>query len=136
MATVRDYMNSQLVYLREGDRVGIALRPMLDFGITAVPILDEEGCPTGVVSMRDLLDEQRPADRARHAPIIIQEDASIEDAARVLAGEFVHHVVVVNAGGRAVGILSALDVIRALLALSPAHPSAVESFERHARVAP
>ena len=42
MPLVGDYMNPRLVYLREGDRPEVALRPMLDFGIHAVPILDDD----------------------------------------------------------------------------------------------
>ena len=59
--TVRDCMNPKLVYVREGDRADLALQPILDFGITVVPVLDEDHRPVGTVSLRDLVNPNEAA---------------------------------------------------------------------------
>lgn len=127
-ARVREFMNPRLVYLREGGRPDIALQPILDFGITAVPVLDDEERPVGVVSVRDLIDARR--DRRMTTPVTtISADAPISLAAREIAESAVHHLVVVDAEGRAVGMISAIDVLRALIGLEPKHPLSIDSFE-------
>ena len=127
-ATVRDFMNTEIVYLREGARPDIALRPILDFGITAVPVLDDESRPVGVVSLRDLVapDETKP--RVTEAVVSIRSDAPMSLAARVLVEAGTHHLVVVDEQGRACGMLSALDVVRALTGMPARHPAAIERF--------
>lgn len=117
---VCDYMNTNLVYLREGDRVSVARKPMLDFGVSAVPILDETHRPVALVTFRDLAEQ--PADPHPSAALTISASATIEDAARVLARNEVHHLVVVDGAGKALGILSALDVLRGLMDLPAHHP--------------
>jgi CBS-domain-containing membrane protein len=124
MPTVADYMNRELVYLEEGDRPELALVPMLDLGLTAVPVLDDEHRPVGVVSMRDLADPRQARHQVSSPARTIWVGESLDAAARVLADCAVHHLVVVDADGRATGMLSAKDVLRALLALPPSAPAA------------
>lgn len=125
MSTVRDYMNRELVYLSAADRPELALGAILDFGLTAVPVLDEEDHrPVGVVSLRDLADPRRAEDRVSKPARTIAMDTPIDTAARALAEAGVHHLVVVDGEGTAVGMLSAADVLRALLSLPPRHPEA------------
>lgn len=124
---VSDYMNRHLVYLRAGDRLEVARRPMLDLGLTAVPILDEEHRPVGVVTLRDLSEDRRD----RHASDdvrTIAESAEVEEAARLLVAADVHHLVVVDARGAAVGMISSMDVVRALVGAPPKHPAAIDRF--------
>lgn len=128
MASVGNWMNSDLVYLRDGDRAISALRPILDFGITAVPVLDEEHRPVGVVALRDLVDCEHSPPQASEPVVTVGITDSVESAARAMATSNVHHLVVVDSGGRAVGMLSSLDVIRGLLGLPAQHPKAIASF--------
>ncbi len=124
--TVQDFMNPKLVYLRDGDRPEVALQPILDFGITAVPVLDELHRPVGVVSLRDIVG--RAGRRESETVLTIRANASLASAASQLAEANVHHLVVVDGEARAVGILSALDVLRGLIGLDPKHPGAIEAF--------
>ena len=126
---VSDFMNPKLVYLREGDRAEVALKPMLDFGISAVPVLDEGHRPVGVVSLRDLASQPKGAARPTDQVLTIAADATLASAARELAHANVHHLIVIDAEGRAVGMISALDVIRGLIGLDSKHPEPIESFE-------
>jgi CBS domain-containing protein len=117
MALVRDFMNPHMLYLRSGNRVELALKPILDFGLTAVPILDEDGFPVGVVSLRDLIGGARPS--RPHVVHTIGVASSLEEAAAILVQHELHHVVVVDEGGKAVGMLSSHDVMRGLAGHEP-----------------
>ena len=124
---VSDYMNRHLVYLRAGDRLEVARRPMLDLGLTAVPILDEEHRPVGVVTLRDLSEDRR--DRHASGDVrTISESAEVDEAARLLVAADVHHLIVVDARGAAVGMISSMDVVRALVGAPPKHPAAIDRF--------
>lgn len=123
---VSDYMNTHIVYLREGDHVAIARRPMLDFGVNAIPVLDDEQRPVGVLHLRDLVDERRP--HVARTASTIEATSTLDEAARKLAAEDVHHLVVVDEHGVAVGMLSALDVVRGLVGAPANHPQTIRKF--------
>jgi CBS-domain-containing membrane protein len=125
---VRDCMNPQLVYLREGSRPGVALHPILDFGVTAVPVLDEDDRPIGVVSLRDIVNPKLATVRATRPAVCVGVEEPIEDGGRALLEGGVHHVVVIDATGRAVGMLSSLDVVRGLLGEAAKHPDSIRTF--------
>jgi CBS domain-containing protein len=127
---VSDYMNRTLVYLMEGDRPEIALRPILDFEITAVPVLDAEHRPIGIVSLRDLVDPRKSGMRVTAPPLTIEADAFVSTAAVMLAETGYHHLVVIDADGRAIGMLSSLDVVRGLCGLSAKHPEPITKLLR------
>lgn len=133
MRNVAHYMNPQLVYLQDGQRADIALRPILDFGITAVPVLDEEHRPIGMISLRDLVDAKNNAPHLSESIVTISSGCSVEEAACRMAEDNLHHLVVVGADGRALGMLSSLDVVRALIGMEPKHPRAITAFESPAR---
>lgn len=120
--TVSEIMNPKLLYIREGDRLSMARGQILRFGVTAVPILDETHRPVGVVSLRDLSGDGEEI-RASSPVLTVRDDASVEDAARFLVQNDVHHLVVVDAKGVAVGMVSALDIVRALIGGRPRHPA-------------
>jgi len=124
--TVQTYMNPRLVYLREGDRLQVALRPLLDLGITAVPILDEDHKPVGIISLRDLVDKRGGPPHMKEDVRTIVATASIDAAAKMLVAVNLHHLIVVDDDGLAVGMLSALDILRALVGAEPKHPTAIE----------
>ncbi len=127
MAVVREYMNQDLVYLREGDRPVIALKPMLRFGLTTIPVLDSSHRPVGIVTLRDLIDHDEKV-RSEMDVKTISPDATIESAARALYEDGLHHLVVVDSQGVAVGMLSTLDVMCALSKLPPRHPQTTTEF--------
>ena len=131
MSLVSQYMNPDLVYVRAGDRVEIALRFLLDFGLTTVPVLDEDHCPVGVVSLRDLVDHKTPRPHLATDVKTITEGATIETAAQMLARDNIHHLIVVDGTGVAVGMLSSLDIVRALAGLPPHHPRSTQQFSPH-----
>lgn len=123
--TVGEIMNAKLLYISQGDRLSLARRHILKFGVTAVPVLDETHRPVGVVSLRDL---QRGDDEIDLTSVVatVKESDSVEDAAKALAATDFHHLVVVDTKGVAVGMVSSVDFLRALLGLPPRHPKAFD----------
>jgi CBS domain-containing protein len=105
--------------------------------IGALPVVDALGRAVGIVTKGDVLrayyehEEQAgpsvaPGARAgnvvpAHAPSVravmshvvfaLQPESDVTRAAAIMAHEGVHHVVVVNPDGTALGIVSALDVL-------------------------
>lgn len=129
-ATVREIMNRELFSVRPGDSVADALNGILGLGVTTAPVIDAGGYPLGVISLRDLVGPKTgltAADRMSVPAVVTRESSSINDAAR-LVGETGHrHLVVVDNRGRAVGMLSSVDVVRGLAGLPAHHP---DSFPR------
>src|SRR4051812_43069543 len=125
---VADIMNPKLLYIRDGDRVALARRHIIEFGITAVPVLDETHRPVGVVSLRDLAandgDRFEPSGQVETIPA----SATIDEGARQLAESQYHHLVVVDDNGVAVGMVSSLVFVRALFGLPPHPPDKFERF--------
>lgn len=126
-ARVADIMNPKLLYILAGDRLALARSKILEFGVTAVPILDDEHRPVGVVSLRDFSQTDGVV-KATEPARVVRDDATIPEAARVLADYGVHHLVVVDARGIAVGMVSALDFVRAFAGLEAKHPTAFAAF--------
>jgi CBS domain-containing protein len=115
---------------------------MLERGIGAVPVLDGDGRPVGIVSKSDLLRDgaeleldARPRDAAGdgEAPLrdltglsardvmtpvlyVVPQRAPIGAVAAEMIERRVHHLLVVGEGGALTGIVSALDFVRWLAA--------------------
>ncbi|MBS2018876.1 MAG: CBS domain-containing protein [Deltaproteobacteria bacterium] len=123
--TVVHIMNRKLLYLRDGDRLSLARSKIQEFGVTAVPVLDDDHRPVGVVSLRDLAHEPIEAS----SPVMtITDTTPVLEGAQTLARLGAHHLVVVDAKGIAVGMVSALDFVRELAGLEPHHPSAFDRY--------
>jgi CBS domain-containing protein len=123
---VTDIMNPKLLYIREGDRLTMARSKIIEFGVTAIPVLDENHRPVGVVSLRDL-------DRIGHvepsSPVyVVRDDATIEEGARILLDSGMHHLVVVDGDGIAIGMVSAIDFVRAFSGRPTTHPVAFSAY--------
>jgi CBS domain-containing protein len=108
-----------------------AVRELLrHFAISAAPVLDEQRRPLGVVTARALLDDSGVAvDRMSRPAPCVEGCTDIQEAARHLALEGAHHLVVVNSAGVAVGIVSVLDVLRAVLGIPARHPEPFPHWE-------
>jgi CBS-domain-containing membrane protein len=110
----------------------------VDQGISAVPVVDEQGHPIGFVSKTDVVREfhrsgsgahrnSRPpvqpwwdAERLAHLQVgeimtpsvyTFPRETTVADAMAAMAFEGIHHLPVVDASGKLLGMLSALDVL-------------------------
>lgn len=124
--TVADIMNPTLLYVREGDRMTLVRSTILRYGVTGVPVLDADHRPVGFVSLRDL---PMKGDEPVHvsAPVVtVRTEEPVRDAARKLAATDLHHAVVVDGTGVAVGMVATVDFLRALTDLPPRRPARFE----------
>jgi len=113
---VCDVMTGDLIAVRPVDRAGRALDVLLQSGLHALPILDEDSNPVGLVTLADLvpIDRQLPVgERFCGPPLTIDHRAPIAAAASLMRQEYVHHLIVTD-GKTAVGMLSSYDLLKVL----------------------
>jgi CBS domain-containing protein len=131
--TVNEIMNRELLSLRLDEPVDRAQSYILALGITGAPIVDAEGRPLGVLSLRDCIGRP-PGTTARQCMTspasTVRDDAPIAEAAKTLVDARRHRLVVVGANGHAVGMVSAVDVVAALLGEPVVHPAAFPHHDR------
>jgi predicted transcriptional regulator len=124
---IGEVMNRELFSLRPQSDIASARAAILSMGITAAPVVDEEERPVGMISLRDLVGDKggkTVGDRMSRPAATIGANDPIALAARIIAQTGFHHLPVVDAVGRAVGFVSALDLLRGLLGLPAEHPAA------------
>eukprot|EP00992_Anisonema_acinus_P010292 TRINITY_DN6467_c0_g1_i1.p2 TRINITY_DN6467_c0_g1~~TRINITY_DN6467_c0_g1_i1.p2 ORF type:complete len:127 (-),score=36.48 TRINITY_DN6467_c0_g1_i1:126-506(-) len=92
---------------------------MLKADVGACPLLNEHAEPVGIITLKDLV---RAAYQHTVAPdalastlmagvlVMVRETDTREHVAAVIAEHHLHHVLVANAEGHLVGMLSSLDV--------------------------
>ena len=130
---VDEIMNPELFSLRPTDDADMAMGHVLALGISGAPVVDGQGQVVGMVSWRDLIARRRGrtvADRMTTPAITALATEPIRDAARRLCELGLHRVVVVDEAGHAVGMLSSVDALKALLGLPVGHPATFPHFDR------
>ncbi|MGC9664946.1 CBS domain-containing protein [Planosporangium sp. 12N6] len=142
LTKVRDVMTSMVVAVRQRADYKEIVDALAGYGVSAVPVLDDEDRVVGVVSEADLLpkleyagDDPRArrligtghrAARAKAAGCTAAElmsapartidpDATIAEAARTMERESVKRLPVVGGGGRLAGIVTRRDLLRVYL---------------------
>jgi CBS domain-containing protein len=137
--TVRSVMTTPVVAVTPDAQFKEIARTLAEYRISAVPVIDEGGRVTGVVSEADLLHKEEmrggydqvlatgyqvrsrkahagTADRLMTSPVVtIGPDASVEDAASKLGHSDVRRLFVVEGDGRLIGVLARADVLRLFL---------------------
>ena len=112
---VAELMIDDVVTLSESDPVRRARELVRDHRIGAIPVVDEEGEPSGIVSTKDLvedLDDDAEVVDVMTAPVYtIPQYNDVHHAARLMRNHKVHHVVVTHER-QIVGILSAFDLLK------------------------
>ncbi|MBS1118207.1 MAG: hypothetical protein H6Q90_435 [Deltaproteobacteria bacterium] len=103
---------------------------MVQNRIGCVPVVEEPGRPIGMITKHDVVEQLCLTNRSEDTPtdrdfsprtandlmmplaITIGEHATVAHAAALMAFEDVHHVPIVDAGGRMIGIVSTMDIVR------------------------
>jgi CBS domain-containing protein len=94
--------------------------------VGCVPVVEEPGRPIGMITKLDLVerlvarDGVRPEGLASETAgtlmmpmsIALKEQATIAHAAALMANEGIHHLCVVDAEGRLIGVVSSMDIVR------------------------
>jgi CBS domain-containing protein len=115
-------MNRELFSLRPDDTGIEAIAYLRGLGVHAAPVIEHDRL-LGVVTLGDLAGWDGPVGLRATQPVVsVRDDAAIEEAARLMGEARLHHLVAVDAAGNAVGMLSSLDVVCALLGLPATHP--------------
>jgi hypothetical protein len=132
---VKEVMNPELFSVGPEDSAARALDGLLGLGITAAPVLDDQRRLLGVIALRDLARTRgvgRVRERMSSPAAVVRDDALIVEAARLLGETGYRHVVVIDAQGHAVGMLSALDALRGVLGMPAPHPAAFPHLDLQA----
>jgi CBS-domain-containing membrane protein len=119
---VRDIMTTKVITLRRDATTGEAARCLTNHRVSGAPVVDGSRI-VGVVSKTDLLDMRtRPSvpgdvtvdDVMTHLIFAVRPGDPAMLAVRLMVEEGIHRAVVVDAGGKLAGLVSPMDVLRAL----------------------
>lgn len=118
---VRDAMTRDPVSCEPSTTLRLVATIMLDHDCAAVPIVSS-GEVVGIVTDRDIVCRavargwnaaELPASAVMSAPlVVIHPDEDFEDAAQVMKENHVHHLPVIDAEGRLLGIVAQSDLGR------------------------
>ncbi len=126
-ALVKDYMSKHLITIRENDSVNTLLELLGHTHVSGVPVINEQGDLTGIVTRTDLshpvllrfLREGRSLYElfvkdiyTSHRVIDVYVDDTIAHASKVMLDSQIHRVMVINHEQRYVGILTSTDIMR------------------------
>ena len=119
-------------------------RDTLDFlvllGVSGCPVIDEAGKLIGMVSIRDLVSgaddgDGRVSARISGPVVTIDQGATIEAAGQKLSEYHTRSLVVLDEKGRAVGLVSAVDLVAGLVGAPVSHPRAFPHADASGEVA-
>lgn len=128
--TVDEIMNRELLSIRPDLPLSEVRALLRSFGVGAAPVLDDARRPLGILSLRDVLDGEGTAHQRMARPAIcVTSSTPVEEAARRLANTEMHHLLVVDGSGAAAGMLSSLDLLRAVLGMPARHPNAFPHWD-------
>jgi CBS domain-containing protein len=133
--TVDEIMNREVLAVRPDTPVREVRELLRSFKVGAVPVVDDARLPLGVLSLRDVLETEGTAGGRMTKPAMcVATSTTIDHAARQLARTDRHHLVVVDGAGAAVGMLSTLDLLRALQGMPARHPAAFPHWDETTQV--
>ncbi|MEU1597913.1 CBS domain-containing protein [Streptomyces sp. NPDC005708] len=120
--SVGDLMTSTAVSVRPGTSFKEIARTLDEYDITAVPVVDDDGRPVGVVSEADLLRKQTSAGVGSTAgelmtsPAVVAEpEWNVARAAQTMEKLKVKRLPVVDDDGRLIGVISRSDLLQLFL---------------------
>lgn len=116
-------MSGNVDCVREDVSIQALAALVIEGGFNGVPVVDESGKPIGIVTQADLLRHHYDSEAASNRPpstvgdimtdvsFILNEGASVSQAAASMSLGSIHRIPVVDSMGRVVGILSSLEVL-------------------------
>jgi CBS domain-containing protein len=113
-----EIMDQGFPYASLNDSILGLLQEMDHRGLGCAPVLDLAGHPLGMATVREIESCQNVkelTDHLKRSAVSVSQSVSIEEAARTLAQKGAESLVLLDEHGVAVGALSALDLLRAML---------------------
>jgi len=128
--SIQEIMNRELLVVVP-ETPAEAIRELFrTFAIKAIPVVDDAQHPIGMVTAESVLVEGGTAGSRMSRPATcVEGSTSVSEAARRLALANGHHLVVVDGASVAVGIVSVLDILRALVGIPAHHPPAFPHWD-------
>jgi len=130
MQFVRDIMTSTVRTLHRDTALRDVEKAFLRSDISGAPLVDDSGTAVGFISKSDICRFDSTSADPFHARayeivnpkvIITEPSATIQEAAKLMLREHVHHLLVTD-GPNIVGVLSALDFVRLVAAVPGENP--------------
>ncbi len=113
-AKVADLMTESVVTTQPHVTVEHVRQMLERNGISAIPVVDSDGAPVGIVSTTDLVPSLKPGTPIRlimtEKVYTVPQYDDVSTAARIMRNHKIHRVVVTHEK-RVVGILSAFDLL-------------------------
>ncbi|MFE7378851.1 CBS domain-containing protein [Streptomyces zhihengii] len=120
--SVADLMTPEAVVAQRGTAFKEIARLLDEYGITAVPVIDDDGRPVGVVSEADLLRRHTggtgsdTAEGLMTSPAVVARPGwSAVRAARVMEERHIKRLPVVDDHGHLIGVVSRSDLLQLFL---------------------
>ena len=123
---VKEIMSTNLITLKSSSTLTDASRAMKANHISCVPITNEEKI-VGIITTTDLVNIYTSADKEQHmdpwspvskfmsSPVhTVKEDEDVKVASSVMNEKKFHHLLVMDKDGKYIGIISSLDIAKAL----------------------
>lgn len=132
MKTAADVMNRNFFRASPRDDISALLQEMAERGVGAVPVLDGKGRPLGVATTAEIersYDMDELVECLARPAVCLDQTAPLEAAARALARHPSCCLILVDAGGVAVGALSPIELLRAVVGCE----GTPESLQRQGR---
>jgi CBS domain-containing protein len=135
MPRVRDIMTPHVLTVSADARVDHAVWSLSAKGITGAPVCDAAGKVVGVLSRSDLIDSDTHGVVAGERPVsevmtpevwAVHPDAPASEAVALMVAKGIHRVVVMQHEHALVGIVTSMDVMKAILAGHDLRPRGTE----------
>lgn len=122
---VSEVMSANLIVLGVHMSLGEAAAVLSEHRISGAPVVSSSAKPLGIVSRADLLDPRHQGEQTTVADAMtrvlyaVRPTDPLMSAVRLMATENIHRVVVVDGAGLLSGIVTSMDVMRALARSEP-----------------
>ena len=111
-------MTTPVVTTNVHNTVGSIRKKILDRGLHALPVLENDGNIAGIISSHDVAktsNDDTPIENVMTKKVhIVMKNNRVVDAAKVMLKHHIHHLIVMEEG-HVVGMISSLDVMESLL---------------------
>lgn len=117
--TVQDVMSTTVTTVHVNEVIGPIRDTIIFGGISAVPVVGDDGQVLGILTASDLVEEYAPREAVRNAMTAavatVKPNTTLAEAATQMRERQIHHLVV-EQEGELVGIVTTFDMLDALIA--------------------